>query len=75
MSRNYGSRKCKRKGCGRIFNARTGNQLHCDIHKQSHKKCSTDVSEVRILMHLAASDFVNNDQRRVLVSLVAKHYS
>lgn len=74
-SRNYGKRTCKRKGCGKVYVASTGNQKYCDAHKQSDKHQEKTTSESRILMQLAASDFVDDDQRRVLVLLLAKHYS
>jgi hypothetical protein len=74
-SRDYGMRKCDRKGCGKTFHAMTGNQKYCDAHKQSHKKSERTVSVSQQLLQLAASDVVSEDQRRVLVLLVAKHYS
>jgi hypothetical protein len=58
-----------------MYKAATGNQKYCDAHKQSDILHPKTISEAQVLMQLAASDFVNDTQRRVLVLLVAKHYS
>jgi hypothetical protein len=58
-----------------MYKAATGNQKYCDVHKQSDVQHPKTINEAQVLMQLAASDFVNDTQRRVLVLLVAKHYS
>lgn len=73
--RDYGIRQCKRAGCKMMYKAATGNQKYCDAHKQSDVQHPKTINEAQVLMQLAASDFVNDTQRRVLVLLVAKHYS